>query len=169
MTALTTAAPLPPNKDKRWKTVETTARRYGHAGHALIETLHTVQECFGYLDDASLRYVAALLKLPLSKVLGVATFYRFFILKPPGAHTCVICTGTSCYIQGAGRLVASIRNKCGVAPGQTTKDGRISLVAARCLGSCGLAPAAVLDGEVVGPIEPADLLNRLASWERHDS
>jgi bidirectional [NiFe] hydrogenase diaphorase subunit len=79
--------------------VEATARRHGREPHALIETLHTVQETFGYLDETALRFVAALLCVPLSRVYGVATFYHFFTLKPKGKHTCVVYTGTACYIK----------------------------------------------------------------------
>ena len=76
--------PQPPSGDKRWKIVEATARRHGSEPHALIETLHTVQECFGYLDETALRFVAGTLRVPLSRVYGAATFYHFFTLKPKG-------------------------------------------------------------------------------------
>ena len=109
-------------------------RRHGHAAHALIETLHTVQEAFGFLDDAGLRYVAGSLRVPLSRVYGAATFYHFFTMKPPGEHTCVVCTGTACYIKGAAALLASMEKGYGIKPGETTEDGKLSLVTARCLG-----------------------------------
>ena len=140
--------PEAPTADNRWKMVDVTMRRSGYAGHALIETLHTVQDVFGYIDDPSMRYVAQALNLPLSKVYGVATFYHLFTLKPKGKHTCVICTGTACYIKGAGELVDGVQQRHHVRPGQTTPDGQLSVVSARCLGACGLAPAAVLDGRV---------------------
>ena len=79
-------APQLPSDDKRWKIVEATARRHGREPHALIETLHTVQECFGYLDEHALRFVASVLRVPLSRVYGAATFYHFFTLKPKGRH-----------------------------------------------------------------------------------
>jgi bidirectional [NiFe] hydrogenase diaphorase subunit len=165
MTAAVLAKPPPPSADKRWKIVETTARRHGHAGHALIETLHTVQETFGYLDETALRYVARLLRLPLSKVYGVATFYHFFTLKPPGRHTCVVCMGTACYIRGAGESLTAIEQRYGVKAGQTTPDGNLSVLTARCIGSCGLAPAFVFDGEVAGKLPTPAVLERLAKWE----
>ncbi|PIZ42148.1 NAD(P)H-dependent oxidoreductase subunit E, partial [Candidatus Aquicultor secundus] len=73
--------------------------------HSLIQTLHTVQETFGFLDEEAMRYMAAALRVPLSQVYGVATFYYFFTLKPPGEHTCTVCTGTACYIKGAEDLL----------------------------------------------------------------
>ena len=153
--------PKLPSDDKRWKIVEATARRHGREPHALIETLHTVQECFGYLDDTALRFVATTLRVPLSRVYGAATFYHFFTLKPKGKHTCVVCTGTACYIKGASALLTAIEGAYGVKPGETTADNELSVLTARCLGSCGLAPAVVMDGQVHGKIGPADMLARI--------
>jgi bidirectional [NiFe] hydrogenase diaphorase subunit len=153
-----------PSADKRWKLVEATVRRHGAQGHALIETLHTVQESFGYLDETGLRYVAKALHLPLSKVYGVATFYQFFTLKPQGEHTCVVCMGTACYIKGAPTLLESIGEKYSVKPGQTTADNKMSLLVARCVGSCGIAPAVVFDGNVVGKVDRSEILNRIDHW-----
>ena len=156
----------PPSDDKRWKMVEATARRNGREPHALIETLHTVQECFGYLDETALRFVAALLCVPLGRVYGVATFYHFFTLKPKGKHTCVVCTGTACYIKGAPALLSAIEKTYSVKPGETTADGELSVLTARCLGSCGLAPAAVVDGAVLGRIGAPALLERIGKGIR---
>jgi bidirectional [NiFe] hydrogenase diaphorase subunit len=156
----------PPSEDSRWRMVGATMRKHGYRPNALIETLHTVQESFGYLDEQALRYVAAALRVPLSQVYGVATFYHFFNLKPQGKHTCVICTGTACYIKGVPAILTAVEEHYGVKPGETTADGAISLVSARCLGSCGLAPAAVLDGEVVGKLTPKDILERMRRWTK---
>jgi bidirectional [NiFe] hydrogenase diaphorase subunit len=160
--------PQLPSADKRWKIVEATARRHGREPHALIETLHTVQETFGYLDETALRFVAATLRVPLSRVYGAATFYHFFTLKPKGRHTCVVCTGTACYIKGADTLLSAIHQRHGIKPGETTADNELSLLTARCLGSCGLAPAAVIDGTVLGKIGPDDVLARIDKEIRHD-
>jgi bidirectional [NiFe] hydrogenase diaphorase subunit len=154
--------PTLPSDDKRWKIVEATARRHGREPHALIETLHTVQESFGYLDETALRFVASSLRVPLSRVFGAATFYHFFTLRPQGKHTCVVCTGTACYIKGAPALLAGIERTYGIKPGETTPDGELSVLTARCLGSCGLAPAVVLDSHVMGRIGPGEVLNRVA-------
>jgi bidirectional [NiFe] hydrogenase diaphorase subunit len=151
----------PPNADKRWRLVESAMRRHGFRDDALIETLHTVQECFGFLDETSLRFVAESLGLPLSKVFGVATFYHLFSLKPQGKHTCVICLGTACYIKGAGAIVERLEKEYSVAVGETTKDGQLSVLPARCVGSCGLAPAVVFDGEVTGKLTPDMVSQRI--------
>jgi len=159
--ALQPVRPALPSEDKRWKLVNGTMRRNGHAGHALIETLHSVQSAFGYLDQASLRFVAASLDLPLSKVYGVATFYHLFMLEPKGRHACVVCAGTACYIKGSAGLVQAVEQRFGVAPGETTADNRLSVLTARCVGACGLAPAVVLDGNVLGKQSADALLTRI--------
>ncbi len=159
-----TTLPAPPSTDKRWKIVDATIRRHGRAGHSLIECLHTMQECFGYLDEQGLKYVATVLQLPLSKVYGVATFYNLFTLKPQGEHTCVVCMGTACYIKGAPQILTALEQKYGAKPGETTADGRLSVLTARCLGSCGLAPAVVFDGDVAGKIGGSDVLKRVEKW-----
>jgi bidirectional [NiFe] hydrogenase diaphorase subunit len=161
--------PTPPSADKRWRLVDATMRRLGNQSRGLIETLHTVQETFGYLDEEALRYVAISLRVPLSRAYGVATFYHFFTLKPAGEHTCVVCMGTACYIKGAPQLLSVVQHDLGVKPGETTADGKVSVLTARCLGSCGLAPAVVYDHEVAGKVSPTDLRERLKKWTRNDS
>ena len=161
MAALLTRTIAPPSDDKRWRIVDATMRRHGYAPSALIEALHSVQQSFGYLDESALRYVAGRLTVPPSRAYGVATFYHYFSMKPQGEHTCVVCTGTACYIKDSPALLRAITEELGVAPGETTADGKLSLVTARCLGVCGLAPVAVLDGEVVGRLQPVELLGRL--------
>ena len=158
------AKPVAPNQDKRWKLVDATIRRQGAQPRGLIETLHTVQEAFGYLDEQALRYVAMSLRVPLSRAFGVATFYHFFTLKPAGEHTCVICMGTACYIKGAPQLLDAVRKDLGIAPGETTPDKKVSLLTARCLGSCGLAPAVVYDQEVAGKVSTAAVREHLKKW-----
>ena len=153
--------PEPPTDDKRWKVVDTTMRRNGYADHALIESLHSVQEWFGYIDETAMRYVAQSLNLPLSKVYGVTTFYHYFTMRPPGKHACVVCMGTACYIKGAQQLVDEISERFNVEPGRTSDDGEMSLLTARCLGSCGLAPAVVFDGQVEGNLTSESLQERL--------
>jgi len=141
-----------PSDDRRWRIVDNTMRRHGYKADALIETMHTMQESFGFLEEPGLRYIAQALRLPLSKVYGVATFYHFFTLKPKGKHTCVVCMGTACYIKGAQNILDKIEHEFGVKPGETTKDGELSVLTARCIGSCGLAAAAVFDGAIAGKI-----------------
>lgn len=156
-----------PSGDDRFKMLEATMKRHRFAPDALIEVLHTAQGLFGYLQPDLLYTIAHGLKLPPSRVYGVATFYHFFSFAPKGEHTCVVCTGTACYVKGADALLAAIEERLGAAAGRTTADGRVSLMTARCLGTCGLAPVAVYDGEVAGNQGPEVALQRLEGW-RHD-
>ena len=149
MTAFPATTPKPPTDDKRWRLVDAAMRRQGYGSHALIESLHAAQGAFGYVDETAMRYVAKSLRVPLSKVFGVATFYHFFTLKPQGKHVCVVCLGTACYIKGAGEILKEVGARFKLKDGQTTADGELSLLSARCIGACGLAPAVVLDGDVV--------------------
>lgn len=152
--------------EKRRRMVTATMRKNGYLPDALIETLHTVQSAFGYLDTNELRFVANELHLPLSQVYGVATFYHAFTLKPEGRHRCILCQGTACYIKGSQPILKAITNAYHIAPGETTEDGEISLLTARCLGSCSLAPAAIMDDEVVGNLTPESVLKALGEWKK---
>ncbi len=150
-----------PSGDPRFKVIDRTLKRLQYQQDALIEVLHTAQESFGFLSPDLLIYVARQLKLPPSWVYGVATFYHFFSLKPTGEHNCVVCLGTACYVKRANEVLAGLQQTYGIESGQTTPDGKMSLSTARCLGSCGLAPVLVLDGEVIGRDVPELLLQRV--------
>jgi len=150
-----------PSGDNRFKLVDRTLKRFQFRQDALIEVLHTAQEAFGFLEEDLLVYVAGQLKLPLSWVFGVATFYHFFSLEPQGDHTCIVCMGTACYVKRAAEIVAVLQSEFGIESGQTTADGVLSLATARCLGSCGLAPVLVMDGEVLGRETPEGVLEKV--------
>ena len=153
-------------EEKRWRIVTATMRRNGYTPDALIETLHTIQNAFGYLDDTALRFVARELQIPLSKVYGVATFYHAFTLKPEGHHRCIMCQGTACYIKGSQAILQAVMKNYHIAPGETTEDGEISLLTARCLGACSMAPAAIMDENVVGYLTPEHALDALEGWKK---
>lgn len=159
------APPPLPSDDKRWRIVNGTMRRHGFARHALIETLHTVQSSFGCLDDVAIRFVAQSLHVPLSQAYGVATFYHHFSLKPPGKHTLTVCMGTACYIKGGDKLLADSETHLSIRSGQTTPDGQISLMTARCVGACGCAPVVLLDGELAAQSTSEQVIARLERWE----
>jgi len=154
-----------PKGDNRYKLLDRTITRYQSSGDALIEVLHSAQGIFGFLEIDLLIYIAHALKLPLSRVYGVATFYHFFALKPKGRHTFVLCTGTACYVKGAPALQNAIERRLGIRIGETTSDQNISLLTARCVGSCGLAPVAVADNTVAGKITPDAALAKIKEWQ----
>lgn len=125
-------------------------RRFKFEKDALLEVLNTAQESFGYLSEELLIYISRQLDVPLARVYGVATFYHMFSFTPLGEHNCIICTGTACHVKGSARILQALSELYDIQAGETTPDGLFSLTAARCLGSCGLAPVVVLDGKVRG-------------------
>ncbi|MCS7338266.1 MAG: bidirectional hydrogenase complex protein HoxE [Verrucomicrobiae bacterium] len=155
------------SSDKRFKILETHMKRLQFRQDALIEVLHKAQELFGYLDDELLYYVAKSLKLPPGRVYGVATFYHFFTLRPKGVHICVVCMGTACYVKGADKILGALEESLGIKAGETTPDGQVSLLTARCIGACGIAPAVVYDGAVAARQTPVDAIKRVKGWMQH--
>jgi bidirectional [NiFe] hydrogenase diaphorase subunit len=102
--------------------------------------------------------------VPLSQAYGVVTFYHYFSLKPPGKHTITICAGTACYIKGADKLIDAAEKHLGIPQGQTTSDGQISLMTARCVGACSRAPVVLSDGEVSGEMSAELMVEQLERW-----
>ena len=155
------AQPPAPADDRRQRLLDAALKRTGLRQDALIEVLHSAQNAFGYLTPELLWYVAAKLRLPPSRVYGVATFYNFFTLQPPGEHTVILCEGTVCYIHGATRIGEALEGAFGAAPGETSSDGCVSVTIARCFGSCALAPVVVVDGQVIGKSSPEAAVERV--------
>jgi len=133
-----------------------------HAGKKdnLIAILQEVQNEHNYLPQDALRYVAKALKVALSDVVAVATFYRAFSLTPRGKHTCTVCLGTACHVRGGPKILDEFERRLKVRPGETTKDGRFTLETVACLGCCAIGPVVVVDKDYhahtsirqVGPI-----------------
>lgn len=155
--------------DKRYKLLEATMKKQQYRPDSLIEVLHTAQELFGHLSNDLLWSISRSLKLPPSWVYGVATFYHFFSLAPKGKHCCVVCLGTACYVKGAGVLMAALEQKFGIKAGETSEDGQVSLMTARCLGACGIAPALVFDNNVAGNLDRDATLDRVKGWQENGS
>ncbi len=129
-------------------------RRGSEPSSQLIAVLHKVQEQFGHLGDTQLDAVAQLMQVPAAKVAGVASFYHYFRLKPRGKFIINVCLGTACYVKGADRVAQKLMDELGIAFGETSTDGIFSLEAARCLGTCGLAPVLMVGDEVHPQVTP---------------
>jgi bidirectional [NiFe] hydrogenase diaphorase subunit len=155
---------LPPTDDRRWQIIDRAMQRHDYRPDALIETLHTAQDVFGYLDAATLTYIAAKLQAPPAKVYGVVTFYNHFRLKPKGDHTLAVCTGTACHLKGNDRILAWMRDRYRLAPGETTPDSRLSLVEVRCVGACALAPVILPDGTLTGKKSFEEAITIIEEW-----
>jgi len=133
-------------RDDREQQLDRAIARHNSSGHALIEILHVAQKLYGHLTPPLLRHVAGKLRLPLSHVLGVATFYHLFSMTPKGDHDFTVCMGTACYVAGSPELLETLEHRC-VKAGHTSADGRVSVGTARCVGSCGVAPVLLCDGQ----------------------
>jgi bidirectional [NiFe] hydrogenase diaphorase subunit len=153
-----------PSGDNRYKLLEATMKKYQYQPDALIEVLHSAQQLFGFLEEDLLLLIAHKLQVPPSRVYGVATFYHFFSLKPQGKHTCVICLGTACYVKGGAQITKRLEDFVNVKAGETTKDGAVSVLTARCLGACGIAPAVVYDGAVAGAQTAESVIAHVKGW-----
>lgn len=150
--------------EARFEAADAAMRRHHHRGDALLEVLHAAQEAHGFLSEELLLRVARGLHLPPSRVYGVATFYDLFRLRPRGAHTCTVCLGTACWVDGADALLAAAAEASGVAPGETAADGRVSLEIVRCIGACGGAPVVAYDGRLAGHEREDGVRAAIAAW-----
>ncbi len=121
---------------------------------AVIPVLQKAQKIYGYLPPEVLRRISAGMRVPLSRIYGVATFYSQFYLTRRGRHIVRQCDGTACHVRGAGKIVERMEQDLGVQAGGTTADYRVTCEVVYCLGSCGLAPVAVVDDQTIGKIAP---------------
>ncbi|MEA2011708.1 MAG: NAD(P)H-dependent oxidoreductase subunit E [Verrucomicrobiota bacterium] len=118
----------------------------------LIQTLHKAQEIFTYLPIEIQLFVADKLGLHLSEVYGVISFYSFFTDKPVGRYRINICTGTACFVKGAGNILDEFKRYLNIEEGETTNDGKFSLGGLRCVGACSLAPVVMVNDKVYGNV-----------------
>jgi NADH-quinone oxidoreductase subunit E len=134
--------------------LDTLLDQYEGQEGVVIPVLQKTQELYGYLPLEALKRVSRRLRVPLSQIYGVATFYAQFYLSRRGRHTMRICDGTACHVRGAATIVAALEEELGIKAGGTTDDYRLTLEVVYCIGSCGLAPVAVIDDRVVGRLVP---------------
>ncbi len=124
----------------------------------LIQVLQRAQEAYGYLPVEVLKGISKGLKVPLSQVYGVVTFYAQFYLTRRGKHVIRSCDGTACHVRGAAKIVDTVEKELGVKAGETTPDYEFTFEVVYCLGSCGLSPVAVVDDQVVGRLVPEKMV-----------
>jgi NADH:ubiquinone oxidoreductase subunit E len=132
------------------------AANEGKPGATMV-VLNEIQSQLGFVSEPIQEYVAEKLQIPVSKVHGVVSFYSFFTTQPRGRHTIKFCLGTACYVGGTPQLVDKAKQILGIDPGQTTKDGAITLEVCRCVGACSQAPVVVIDEEISGRVRPNKL------------
>jgi bidirectional [NiFe] hydrogenase diaphorase subunit len=137
-----------PAHDPRTKLLNAKIKKEGAKPEALIEILHTAQNAYGHLPLKVMAHISRALKLPPSRVYATVSFYHFFSMQSKGEHTCLVCTGTACYVKGAQQVLKAVESAYGIHAGQVTADGKLGVQVARCVGACGLAPVVLLDDEV---------------------
>ena len=128
----------------------------------LINVLHQTQDFLGYLPAEAQELIAECLHMPTAKVFGVVSFYAFFTMTPKGKHPVSVCMGTACYVRGGEKILDAFKSELGIEVGETDANGEFSLTSLRCVGACGLAPVAMVDGKVYGRLVPAmvkDIVN----------
>jgi NADH-quinone oxidoreductase subunit E len=139
-------------------------------GSGLIESLHTTQEAYGWLPRRALEEIAAELKLPFSRIYGVATFYSQFRLEPVGKHVISVCMGTACHVAGAPLVAEAFSQELEVAVGETTPDALFTLQTVNCVGACALAPAVRIgEDETLGRMTPTAARKLVRKLKREDA
>lgn len=128
---------------------------------AVIPVLQTAQEIYGWLPQEVLKTISQEMRVPPSQIYGVVTFYSQFYLTRRGRHICRQCNGTACHVKGSARIIDASENHLGIKAGETTPDYRVTYEVVYCLGSCGLAPVAMVDDKVVGHLVPETTIKLL--------
>jgi NADH-quinone oxidoreductase subunit E len=133
--------------------------------HQLLGMMKEAQEKSGYISEEAMAHMAETLQLPIGDVYGAATFYSFLSTKPLGRHVIRICKSVPCLLQNGETLIETIGKELGIAPGETTPDGRFSFELTNCIGACDQAPAMLVDGEVYGDLTPEKIREILQSFD----
>jgi bidirectional [NiFe] hydrogenase diaphorase subunit len=147
--------------DNRRLLLEKAMKEYNYEESALLEILHRAQDIYGYLDKELLMDISQSLHLPPSHVFGVATFYSYFKLKRPGQHVVTGCLGTACYVKGVDEIMRAIEKEYNIKRGESTSDGKLSLLVTRCIGACAMAPAIVVDDEMIAKATKEVVLQKI--------
>jgi NADH-quinone oxidoreductase subunit E len=137
--------------------------KYAAQRGAIIPILQHAQEIYGYLPPEALKEISRRTGVPLSRIYGVATFYAQFYLSRRGRHVIRVCDGTACHVRGAAKIIDELGNDLRILPGHTSDDYRVTYEVVYCLGSCGLAPVAVVDDHVEGRLTPPQLVETVRS------
>jgi NADH-quinone oxidoreductase subunit E len=135
----------------------------------LIPLLQDVQETEGYLSRESVQSISRYLKLPSSKVYGVATFYNQFRFHPIGKYHIQLCRGTACHVNGSAKLLEAVKKMLKVEPGQTTKDKLWSLETVACMGACGLSPVICINGEFYAKVTPKSVIRIIEDYRAQEA
>lgn len=142
---------------------------FGGRKDAVIPILQRAQDAYGYLPREILAEISKRTGIPLTQLMGVATFYAQFRLNRRGKHLIRVCDGTACHVRGAAKSVEAIQEAFDLGDSDTSPDYKYTLEIVYCIGSCGLAPVAVVDDKVFGRLEADELVERLREIELQES
>ncbi|MCX6571531.1 MAG: NADH-quinone oxidoreductase subunit NuoE [Candidatus Aminicenantes bacterium] len=134
------------------KKIEELVRRYPKKEAALLPVLHVIQRDRGYISPEAEEWAAATLGLPPLRVREVLSFYALLRRKPAGKYVIQVCRNISCFLAGSEDIVGHLESKLGVKPGETTADGKFTLLAVECLGNCDHAPCLMVNDDDHGPV-----------------
>lgn len=141
-------------EEKKDERIQKILSKYTDDKSNLIQILNEVQETYGYIPKNVQLEISEYLKMSMAEVYGVITFYSRFSLKPKGKYNVAVCLGTACFVKGSEQILERVKQKLGIDVGETTKDGKFSIEATRCIGACGLAPVFTVNDEVYGKATP---------------
>lgn len=158
------SVPFSGTKEQKAKLLEVIASHKNEKG-ALMPILQQAQEIYGYLPIEVQEIIASEMDIPLEEIYGVVTFYSQFTLNPKGKYTISVCLGTACYVKGSGDIFNKLSETLGISGGETTPDGKYSLVDCRCIGACGLAPVLTVNEDVYGRLTVDDVEGILAKYQ----
>ena len=145
--------------------IETILRKHPQDPSSIIQVLLDVQNEYYYVPRDVLDYVSNYLDVPISRSYHLATFYKAFSLKPKGKYPIAVCTGTSCHVQGAIKIMEQIERELNIKEGETTSDKKFSLESVRCLGCCGLAPVVTVGKNLHGKVPPSKVAKMLKQYQ----
>lgn len=145
--------------------IEAELRHYPEKRAVCIEALKIVQQHRGWVSDESLRDIATLLEMTPDELEGVATFYNLIFRRPVGRHVILVCDSVSCWIMGYDRLRDRLTASLGIRPGETTADGRFTLLPIVCLGTCDHAPAMMIDEDLYRDLDPEAIGDILVRYQ----
>jgi NADH-quinone oxidoreductase subunit E len=147
------------------KEIEAEVRQYDQRHAACVEALKIVQQHHGWVSDENLQDLARLLKMTPAELDTVATFYSLIFRRSVGRHVILICDSITCWIMGYQDLRAHLASRLGIHLGETTQDGRFTLLPIPCLGTCDHAPAMMIDEDLHQDLTPAKIDHILAGYE----
>jgi NADH:ubiquinone oxidoreductase subunit E len=153
------------SEQEKFEILENVIKHFEFNPNNLIQILHNAQNLFGCIPLDVQKFVSEKMKIPISKISGVITFYSYFSTQPKGEYVISVCMGTACYVRGGKKLLEKLKELLDLDLGGTTEDGKFSLEIMRCAGACGLAPVITVNGKVYKQVNPNKLHNIIGLYQ----